>query len=395
MEPALENPYGSFRAPRVPLDLRCIALGAAGWGVLQLADGWLGRLFSSESPLAQLMGLLSAQLGRVAFLGDAFDLSAGALWGVAPFRLTWWQGATAALVFFAVWSIIGGALLRVSALRLTRNLPLRPKEALRFGFANATTLLLIPVLIAVFVAALVALNALAGLVMSLWFVGSSVLALVLFPLVLLSSLLIVLAIVGGLVGLPLMWAGATVERNGALESVSRSFSYVSARPFHFFFAYLLLFVLMSAITVIEGHFEDIAKSSLKAGIVRTELDDAVSRPPPRVGALEEPLRDHETVRRRVRGIADVRNIGEVAWYDQPGFIWMWILLSVFLLGFKGYVIYLFLGGSMSLYLLLRREVDGTHEDELAQSEEIEAPRDEADRARWVGKPEEETSAEEP
>jgi len=384
MEPALENPYGSFRAPRVPLDLRCIALGAAGWGVLQLADGWMAHLFSTDSPLAQLMGLLSAQLGRVAFLGDAFDLSAGGLWGIAPYRMAWWQGAAAALVFFTVWSVFGGALLRIAALRFTRNQALRPKEALRFGFANATTLLLIPILIVLFGLVLGALNALAGLVMSLWFVGSSLLALVLFPLVLLASLVTVLALIGGVLGLPLMWAGATVERNGALESVSRTFSYVSARPFHFFFSYLLIFIIMSAVTLLEGFFEDTVKTTLKAGIVRVELDEAISRPPPVVGHLEEPLRDHEAVRQRVRGIADLGNIRDVAWYDKPGFFWMWMLLSIFLLGFKGYAIYLFLGGSMSLYLLLRREVDGTHEDELAQLEEGDGPREGEGTARWVG-----------
>ncbi|MHC4410906.1 MAG: hypothetical protein ACYS0F_18105, partial [Planctomycetota bacterium] len=250
MEPALENPYGSFRAPRVPLDLRCVGMGAAGWGVLQLADGGMARAFSTERPIAQLMGLLSARLGRVAFLGDAFDLSAGGLWGIAPYQMNWWQGVVAAMVFFAVWAVFGGALLRIAALRFTRNEVLRPKDALRFGVANAGTLLLVPILVALFALFLGALNALVGLIMSLWFVGSTVLAIVLFPLVLLSSVLIVLALVGGLLGLPLMWSGATVEQNGALESVSRTFSYVSARPFHFFFAYLLIFVVMSAVTIL-------------------------------------------------------------------------------------------------------------------------------------------------
>lgn len=392
MEPALENPYGSFRAPRIPLDLRCITLGAAGWLILQFADGWLGSLFSTDAPIAQLMGLLSAQLGRVAFLGDAFDLSAGGLWGLAPYRMTWWQGAVSALVFFTVWSVFGGALLRIAALRFTRNQALRPKDALRFGFANAATLLVIPIVIVLFGLVLGALNALAGLVMSLWFIGSSLLVIVLFPLVLLASLLVVLALIGGVLGLPLMWAGATVERNGALESVSRTFSYVSARPFHFFFAYLLIFIIMSAVTLLEGFFEDTVKTTIKAGIVRVELDEAVSRPPPVVSHLEEPLRDHEAVRQRVRGIADLGNIREVAWYDKAGFFWMWLVLSIFLLGFKGYAVYLFLGGTMSLYLLLRREVDGTHEDELAQLEDADAEPEGEETARWVGEQKEEPAA---
>ena len=78
-----------------------------------------------------------------------------------------------------------------------------------------------------------------------------------------------MALVGGVLGLPLMWCGVTVERNGALEAVSRAFSYVSARPIHFFFTYLLIFVLMSAVTLLSGYFESSTKISLRAGIVRT------------------------------------------------------------------------------------------------------------------------------
>ena len=74
MEPALENPYGSFRAPRVPLDLRCIGMGAAGWGVLQLADGWMARIFETDRPIAQLMGPLQAEPdSQLAFLARLLE----------------------------------------------------------------------------------------------------------------------------------------------------------------------------------------------------------------------------------------------------------------------------------------------------------------------------------
>jgi hypothetical protein len=64
---------------------------------------------------------------------------------------------------------------------------------------------------------------------------------------------------------------------------------------------------------------------------------------------------------------------------------MWFFLAVLLLGFKGYIIYLALGGTVSLYLHLRREVDGTHEDELTDEDEAStnAPGDRP-AARWVG-----------
>jgi hypothetical protein len=382
MDPGLDSPYGSFRAPRLPLDLRCIAMGAAGWGTLQLADWALGAAFGQAQPIAQVMSLLRNQIGQIAFLGTAFDHSVGAIWGTAPYELAWAQALVTVLVFLGVWAVFGGALLRIAALRLTRNEALGPGAALRFGLGNAPTMLAVPVLVVAFVGVLTGLNALAGLVMSIPLLGSSLLALILMPLTLLSSLLLAMALVGGVLGLPLMWCGVTVERNGALEAVSRAFSYVSARPIHFFFSYLLIFVLMSAITLLSGYFESATKISLQAGVVRTSLDDAIRKPTPEVDVLESATREVGRVRQREEGIANIRNIREVAWYDKPGFFWMWVCLGFFLLGFKGYALYIFLGGTMSLYLMLRREVDGTHEDELAQIEDAEG--EPAVHARWVG-----------
>jgi len=357
-------------------------MGAVGWGTLQLADWALGAAFSQTQPIAQVMSLLRSQIGQIAFLGTAFDKSVGAIWGTEPYQLVWSQALITVLVFLGVWAVFGGALLRIAALRLTRNEALGPKPALLFGLRNAPTMLAVPLLIAAFVAVLTGLNALAGLLMSIPLVGSSLLVIVLMPLSLLSSLLLAMALVGGVLGLPLMWCGVTVERNGALEAVSRAFSYVSARPIHFFFTYLLIFVLVSAVTLLSHYFESSAKLSLQVGVVRTSLDQAISTPTPEVDVLESATRDAERVQQRERGIADIRNIREVAWYDKPGFVWMWVCLGFFLLGFKGYALYIFLGGTMSLYLMLRREVDGTHEEELAQIEDEEGGP--AAQARWVG-----------
>jgi len=364
-------------------------MGALGWGTLQLADWALGKAFAQAQPIAQMMGLLRDQIGHIAFLGTVFEQSVGAIWGTEDYHLVWSQAVITALVFLGVWAVFGGALLRIAALRLTRNEALGPKEALGFGLRNAPTLLAAPLLVTAFVAVLTGLNALAGLVMSIPLIGSSILVLLLMPLVLFSSLLLVMALVGGVLGLPLMWCGVMVERNGALEAVSRTFSYVSARPFHFFFSYLLIFVLVSAITLLSGFFENATKVSLQIGVVRTALDEGIRKPAPEVDVLEAATHDNERVRQRERGIADIRNIREVAWYDRLGFFVMWAFLGLFLLAFKGYALYIFLGGTMSLYLMLRREVDGTHEDELAQVEEDGGPQ--GARARWVGDAENEAA----
>jgi len=379
----MDAPKQGFRPPRVPFDLRCVFLATCGFLLVSLADMLLSSWWGCASPVAQLMGLLAAPIGRIAFLGEGFRLATLPLWGIEAYDLAWWQALVAGLLFFAIWAVFGGALLRAAALRLTRDEPLSLGEALRFGLGAGREFLLVPVLVGLFALFFALLNALAGLLMSLWFLGSSLLSILLFPLSLISSLLILLAIAGGLVGLPLMWAGVATERNGALEAVSRAFSYMSARPFRFLFGYLLLFVFMGAILLVGDAFERTAKVTLQAGIVRDGLDDMVQRDPPADVLANPAARNHERVLRESRGIAALQNIRNAPWYDAIGFLWMWLFLNLFLLGFKGYALYAILGGTVSIYVELRQDVDGTAEDQIAGLPEPEAGAGEPD-PRWVG-----------
>ena len=381
MTHGLGQPQGGFRAPRVPLDLRCVILAIFGYLAVCCVDRALEWLWGVHSPVAQMVALVADQLGHIAFLGEAFQRAMEPLWGEAKYALTIWQSIATGLCFFAVWGIFGGAVLRTAALKLSRDEPLSLKEALQFGAKNWVSFLLAPILVIAFGAFFAGCNALVGLIMSIPLVGSSILALVLFPLVLVAALLIILAVMGGIVGLPLMWAGISVEQNGALEALSRAFSYIFARPFRFFFAYFLLFVIMSILLLAGSFFESTVKTTLQAGVVRDALDDAISKKADDVDVLQDEFLDSERVRRQADGIADIRNVNDAGWADWFGVLWMWLFLNLFLLGFKGYALYLFLGGTTSVYLQLRYEVDGTDEEEIyPESEEELEP-------RWVGEAE--------
>ncbi|MHC4223918.1 MAG: hypothetical protein ACYSUN_08010, partial [Planctomycetota bacterium] len=199
---------------------------------------------------------------------------------------------------------------------------------------------------------------------SLWGIGSTLLNFVIFPLVLLSSLLITFSLLGGLVTLPLMWAGIAVEQNGALEAVSRAFSYIFARPLRFFFGYALILLLAAIVLLLADHFEATVKHSLQAGVVRSNLDDLIRKEPEEVSVLAKPHQNAPKTVREKEGISNLGNVRDAKWYDAIGFLWMWLLLSLFMLGFTGYAIYIFLGGTVSLYLQLRKEVDGADEGEI-------------------------------
>ncbi len=403
MSQGLDQPQAGFRAPRVPLDLRCVMLGAAAWLSVRGTDLLLAYLLKTTRPVAQLVDLVARQLDSVAFVGAAFRKGMTAIWGyeslaadgieagqivtrstfvLEPYDLTWWQTVVTAFVFVLVWSFFGAAILRTAALKLTRDEPVSLREALRFGGRNCPAFLLAPVLVLLFALFFVACNALAGLVMSVPLLGTTLLVPVLFPLVLVSSLLIVLAVLGGFVGLPLMWAGIAIEQNGPLEALSRAFSYIFARPFRFFFGYFLVFVVMSIVVVAGGHFERTVKETLRIGVVNGRLDELIAKEPGEPDVLQDPFKNAGRVEREARGIGDLDNVGRAEWTDYVGFLFMWFLLGAFKLGIKGYALYLFLGGTVSLYLQLRREVDGTDEEEIYPESEADASQGE--EARWVG-----------
>ncbi|HEX5138414.1 MAG TPA: hypothetical protein VFY93_15670 [Planctomycetota bacterium] len=384
MGQGLDLPQAGFRAPRVPLDLRCVMLGAVAWLTLRGVDVLLQWAFKATRPVAQLVDLVAGQIGKVAFVGPAFRMGMTAIWGEQEFTLTWSQTLVTAFLFLLVWSFFGAAILRTAAMKLTRDEPLSLREALKFGGRNGPAFLLAPMLVLVFAGFFVLCNALAGLLMSIPFVGSSLLALVLFPFALIFSLLIVLALLGGFVGLPLMWAGIAIEQNGPLEALSRSFSYIFARPFRFFFGYFLVFVVMSVVVVAGSHFERTVKETLKLGVWNDNLDALISQKPEEPSVLVDAFKKAERPQREEEGIADIRNIERADWTEYAGFFWMWLLLSAFKLGICGYALYLFLGGTVSLYLQLRREVDGTDEEEIYPESEADAAP--AGEARWVGTP---------
>lgn len=380
-----EMQSGVFRTPRIPFHLPCVILATAGFLVVYLANHLLGWMWDRANPVGQFLSILTVAVGQIPFVGQGFQTAMGGIWGLPAAQLSWWQAVLTGILFFGIWSVFSAAVMRSAALRLTRDEPFSIREALRFGARSVRDFLFAPLLVAGFALLFVALNALAGAVMSVWFVGSSLLAIVLFPLSLIAALFIILSLLGGIFGLPLIWAGISVERNGAMEGVSRAFSYIFARPFQFFFGYLLLLLLMGAVMLVGHFFEETTKTTIKLGVWRQSFDDSIRKEPAQVRDLVRDYEDSAAVKRGREGIANLANVKDAHWSDKLGFVWMWALLNAFLLGFRGYALYIFLGGTVSLYLQLRQEVDQTDPEEISLEEEETSAGGPAE-PRWVGTP---------
>lgn len=141
----------------------------------------------------------------------------------------------------AVWALVGCGITRISLLRLSRDESAGVDDAIRFASPRFTQCLLavgLP-LGAVFLLVIPAL--LIGLLMT--FDLGLILGALLWFIVLLCGLLMTLLLLGMFFAWPLVIASISAESQSPLDAVTRCFSYLFQRPFHFAFYVLVSMVL--------------------------------------------------------------------------------------------------------------------------------------------------------
>jgi hypothetical protein len=142
------------------------------------------------------------------------------------------------IVFFiialAVISVTGGAICRAAALQCARGEKPGLTEALSFStkrfvsfFATPLTPIGIIVFIGLFIFVL-------GLIGNIPWVGELLMG-ICMPLTLIAGGLIAAVAIGAVVGLDLMFPAIAYDNSDCFDSISRSFSYVYARPWHIIF----------------------------------------------------------------------------------------------------------------------------------------------------------------
>jgi len=153
------------------------------------------------------------------------------------------------IIFFAikltVISIAGGALCRMAALQCARNEKPGLTEALRYGtkkFTSFFTTPLAPVGIIIFIGLFVFLLGLLGNIPR---AGELIMGLFM-PLALLAGALIAVVLIGTAAGFNLMFPAVAYDGSDCFDAISRSFSYVYAKPWHMGF-YTTLAAIYGAI----------------------------------------------------------------------------------------------------------------------------------------------------
>jgi hypothetical protein len=357
-----------FQALRVPFDLKAIFLAFLGLVVLWAGGEVLGYFYktsaisdkvaefkdlvpdASEVQVAEVKKELSENLEIDVVSGikhgaasRIIDSRFAANWFATSYPLTTIQFILGLIWWLLVLSVFGGAVCRVTASRIARDEGVGVREALKFSMANIQTYLAAPIFVVAAILFFWACILLAGVVTSIPVIGP-ILNLILYPLVILAGLIIVLIGFAGILGLFLMVAAVSAERNGALDAISRAFSYIYSRPLQFFFSYFVIFLFAFVIFFVGQLFIGTVASSFDTGVWSDDLTAAIQN--------------------NWRKDANTPSCEGVDGFYCIAAFWIWLLHRILWLGVMAYVVFYVLGGTTSIYFQLRRDVDGTEESEI-------------------------------
>ncbi len=261
-----------------------------------------------------------------------------------------------------VWSILGGDISRTAALHVARGEKISIKEALSFGVKKFPSFLFAPLIPAVIVGVMMVVVGLVSLVGNIPAVGEVLISVLLF-LSLIAGFIMALVAVGTVGGLTLMYPTIAMEGSDSFDAISRSFSYVYARPWRMAFYSLValiygvlcyLFVRFFAFLVLKmTHLSVGAGIYVKgnSGLIN-KLDSMWSAP---------------TLANLGGGFGE-----GTAWGVQGFGSWVICLWVCVVIGFvAAFLVSFFFSANTVIYSLLRKRVDSTDMDDVYVEEEPE------------------------
>ncbi|MCK4602953.1 MAG: hypothetical protein KAU28_10835, partial [Phycisphaerae bacterium] len=283
----------------------------------------------------------------------------------------WVYATILLLVTLAVAALFGGAVHRIAALHAARDEKISIVQALKFSvgkFLSFFTAPLIPIAIIMFIGLLLFLG---GLVGGIPYVGEIIMG-VLFFLAVIAGLLVAFLLVGLVAGVGLMYPTIAVEGSDSFDAISRSFSYVFARPWRAVFYGLValvygvityMFVRLFAYLALAGtHF------FVKWGVIGG-------------GKMLSPDADKLDVMWTKPTFGSI--FGPFSWDAMSGtqtlgavLIGIWVYVVAGLVA--AYLLSYLASSTTVIYCLLRRKVDATDLDDVYVEEAEEEPAAEAE-----------------
>lgn len=266
------------------------------------------------------------------------------------------------VISLAIWGLAGGAISRIAALHIARDEKISMQEALKFSIRKFPSFVFAP-LIPLGIIALFGVIMWAGTLVLCNIPGGvgAFLNSVLFFLPLIAGLVIALIGVGTVGGINLMFPTIAVEGSDSFDAISRSFSYIYARPWRMGFYSLIslvygvlcyLFVRFFAFLVLK-----VTHIAVDLGVRVDGSSGLVSRfktmwPGPTVGDLHGGY--------DWGAAAGIERFGAVV-------IAFWVYIVI---GFvAAFVVSFFFSANTIIYGLLRKKVDATDIDDVYVEEE--------------------------
>jgi hypothetical protein len=264
--------------------------------------------------------------------------------------------------FLVIWAIFGGAISRIAAVQVARDEKISFRQALSFATAKFLSFVSAPIIPLLIVVAVGVVIGVCALLTNIPFLGPIVVG-AFFFLALAAGFVMTLVLIGLIGGFNLMYPTIAVEGSDSFDAISRSFSYLYARPWRLAF-YTLVAAAYGAITYIFVRYFlkmilSLTHYFVGMGVLR-DADDTrplwtTIWPDPLVAARLSFTPDYLT-------LAGGQDIGAFL-------IWFWVALCVAMLG--AFAISFYFSANTIIYVLMRHEVDATELDDvyLEQTEE--------------------------
>jgi hypothetical protein len=263
----------------------------------------------------------------------------------------------------AIWSLFGGAMYRIAAIRFARDEKISFFQALQFSRQKFFSFFSAPLVPLVVIFGTGILLMIGGLIGAIPFIGPLLMG-ILFGIAILMGIGIAFMAIGLIAGGPMLYPTIAVEGSDCFDAISRSFTYVFSRPFRAIFYGVVAAIYGTLTYLFVRLFAYIALCSVhcfaKWGVI------GGGNP---IGANADKL--------------DVLwpkptfwNLHQFNWAAMGGWdsicailIAIWVLILVGLVA--SYVLTFFVSASTSIYFILRRRVDATDFDDVYVEEEEE------------------------
>ncbi len=289
----------------------------------------------------------------------------------------------------ATWALFGGAITRIAAVQATRGEKIGLREAVRFTFKRIVSYLIAPLFPLAFVFLVLFFTMLFGLFHMIPVVGDVVVDGLLWWLMLICGLVMAVTLVG-LVGWPLMSATISTEGTDSWEAVSRSYSYVYQKPWHYAWYTIVAIAYGAVLVFFVGFMGSLTVYLAKWSVSKTPFVSVANREPtylfvysPTSFGWRTLLLEGATV--EGRKIVENGEIQQAVYDDYFGDpdqsrdrLHTWNKIGAFLVAiWLGLVFLLLLGfgysyfwsASTIIYLLMRRHVDAAEMDEVYLEED--------------------------